>query len=689
MSQSHKELYAFTHFRLNVSERLLLRDGKRVQLTDKTFDTLCILVRHAGDLVRKDDLMAEVWTDAVVEENNLNQKIAMLRSAFGERANSKDKYIETVRGHGFRFLPKVTIIHRDDQVPSNIVKLGLHSAENVSEQRKHDISEHEALATQLGHENEIKGNDRKEIFELDERKSAAPTGSAFVSRRTGIKQRPVLYIAAVFVVLVIGVFLLSWELNDPSMSGNAVPPSPIDSIAVLPFENATHDESFEYLSAGISQSLIDKLSKLPNLRVMSSSSVFRYKGKEQDTNTIARELHVNAVLTGSVNQIGDQTIVTVRLDDGQNSRQIWGEQYVRSSRDLLELQNDIARDASESLRALSDVDRQHLSKRYTDSSEAYSLYLKGNYKWEKHTQEDLQEAIVYYTQATEIDPNFALAYSGLAMCYGKLGNSYSLPTESFPKARSYAEKALKLDGTLAEAHGVMGAIKLFFDWDWAGAEIEINRALELNPNYAQANDLMAMYLDAMGRPDEALTRSKQALADDPVSIGINMAVGNDYYYARQYDKAIEQLEKTVALDEHFYPAYLWLGQAYEQKQMYAQAISAFSNGLSKAERHPQLLSSLAHCYAVAGDRNNALKTLDELTEMSRHQYISPYLFAIVRFALGDKEQGYASLDAAYNERSLWLIWLKVDPRLDPLRAEPRFQNLMGRVGLDPGHAASN
>lgn len=488
--------------------------------------------------------------------------------------------------------------------------------------------------------------------------------------------------ASVAIVVIAGFALSGW-FNNQRQPTNTADASPIDSIAVLPFANAAQDASAEYLSDGITESLMNRLSQIQNLKVMSRSSVFRYKGREQDANKIGSELNVRAVLTGSVKQIGDQLIINVSLDDVPNNRHIWGEQYVRKFADVLDVQSEIAEKVSINLRLkLTGVDEQQLAKRYTDNVEAYQLYLKGNYEWDKHTREDLQKAIEYYNQAIEKDPNYALAYSGLSACYGVLGNSYLPPREAFPKAEAYAAKALEIDETLAEAHATMGANRLFYDWNWAETERELKRALTLNPNYAHTHDLYSAYLEVMGRLDEARAEAKRARELDPLSLSLNASLGSDFYYARHYAEAIEQLEKTITLEPHYYRAYLWLGQAYEQKKMYREAIETFHEGMSQSERHPQLISSLGHTSALSGERDKANKALDELREMSKRHYVSPYLFAVVYVGLGDKDQAFAWLDKAYEDRSFFLIWLKVEPRFDSLRDDARYKDLLRRIGLE-------
>jgi TolB-like protein/DNA-binding winged helix-turn-helix (wHTH) protein/Flp pilus assembly protein TadD len=688
MPQLQKELYEFADFRLDVSERLLRRDGKRIPLTDKAFDTLCVLVRHAGELVTKDELMSEVWSDAIVEENNLDQKISMLRQALGERAKGKGKFIETVRGRGYRFLPEVRLVQVESNCADPVfltkqsrVGADFQTAPSHYETQRSDNVLTVAEWKREEAENRVeKGVDK----ETDEKR-----GDTEIRQEREIKffsavkhnKTLTLIVLASFAVVVIAGVMWSRRSNGPQSTDAALP---INSIAVLPFENVAQDVNAEYLSDGITESLINDLSQLQNLKVMSHSAVFRYKGKEQDANKVGGELNVQAVLTGSVKQIGDQIVIAVRLDDTRNNQHIWGEQYIRKFTDILNVQNEIARAVSTSLRLkLTGADEQRFAKRYTDNAEAYQLYLKGNYEWNKHTQENVQKAIEYFNQSLEKDPSYALAYFGLSSSYGLLGNIYLPPNENFPKARAYAAKGLAIDDSLAKAHTAMGAVRLFYDWDWAETEREFKHAQILDPRDGDAHQLFAEYLNAMGRFDEAQSEAKQAQHLDPLSAMFSTEVGFTFYYARQYDEAIAEFQKTLDLEPRYVDAYQYLGTSYEQKKMYKQAIETFQKGMSQSERLPQLIASLGHAYALAGERDNANKALAELREMSKQHYVSPYWTAVIYASLGDKEQTFTWLEKAYQDRASLLIWLKVEPQFDSLHDDPRFKDLLRRIGLQP------
>jgi eukaryotic-like serine/threonine-protein kinase len=458
----------------------------------------------------------------------------------------------------------------------------------------------------------------------------------------------------------------------------------IESLAVMPFVNAGGDPGMDYLSDGISESLINSLTTLSDLTVMSRSSVFRYKGQNLDPVAVGRELKVQAVLVGIVSQRGEVLSVTTELVDTRNNRQIWGAQYNKALGDLLTLQQEISRDISEKLRLrLSGEDRKRLARRYTDNTEAYQLYLKGRYYWNKKTVEGTRKAIEHFEQSIAKDPVYALAYTGLSDCYASLSGLTMPPTQAMPKAREAAAKALEIDETLAEAHTSMADIKMLQDWDWAGAEKDFRRAIELNPGYASAHQWYGQYFEKLGRFDEALREMKRAQELDPLSLNINNAVGAVYYYARQYDRAIEQLKRTVEMDTNFARAHLWLGRAYVEKGMHQEAIAELERAFSLAEGAALYKAALAYAYGVSGRESDARKLLTDLLEESKRDYVSPFVIPLVYVSLGEKELAFEWLERAYDAHSDGLLYLKVEPKWDALRSDPRFKSLLERVGLTP------
>jgi tetratricopeptide (TPR) repeat protein len=361
---------------------------------------------------------------------------------------------------------------------------------------------------------------------------------------------------------------------------------------------------------------------------------------------------------------------------------IWSDKYDRSQKDLVALQNEIAFDVSSKLRSkLSGADAAKVEKKNTTVSEAYQLYLKGQYEWHKHTQEAVRKGIEYYNQALEKDPNYALAYFGLSASYGVLGNNYISPKEAFPRANAYAEKALAIDPTLSEAHTALAAVKLYYEWDWAAAERELKLAQSLDPSDVESHNVYGDYLDAMGRFDESQSERKRTQELDQLAPMYGINLGTTLYMARKYDEAIAQFDRTITLEPHIGEAYLYRGQAFVQKKMYPQALESFQKGLDQGQRTPSLVAALGQAYALTGDRAKADMALAELAEVSKQMYVSPYYFAVVYLGLEDKKTTFIWLEKAFQEKSGGLIWLNVEPLFDPLRDDLRFKAMLKRMNL--------
>ncbi len=459
----------------------------------------------------------------------------------------------------------------------------------------------------------------------------------------------------------------------------------IDSVAVLPFANANGDANTEYLSDGITESLINNLSQLPNLRVMARSTMFRYKGKEADPQKVGQDLRVGAVVSGRLLQRGDTVIVQAELMDVGKGSQLWGGQYNRKAADVFALQEDLSKEISEKLRLrLTGEEKQRLKKRYTENAEAYQLYLKGRYHWNKRTGEGMNKGVEYFQQAIEKDPNYALAYAGLADSYAMLG-AYGLlrPETAYPRARTAATKAIELDDTLAEPHTSLLAVKLDYDWDWPGAEAEFQRSVQLNPAYPIAHHWYAMYLAAMGRREQALATISRARELDPLSVPINTHVGVVHYLGHQFDQAINRIRDALELDPNYVVAHWYLGQAYAEKGMYEDAIVESQRAVTLSPGNPKFLATLGYAYALSGNRGEARKLAQQLNELGKNRYVSPLDVAYVYAGLREKEQAFAWLKRAHQERSWGMYRIKVDPKLDRLRSDPRFQDLLRRMGFPP------
>ncbi len=462
--------------------------------------------------------------------------------------------------------------------------------------------------------------------------------------------------------------------------------APIESVAVLPFTNATADPDAEYLSDGITESLIDSLSQFSKLRVMARSTVFRYKGKDVDPEKAGHELNVGAVLTGRVTRRGENLTISADLVNVSDGSEMWGERYNRKLADAQAVEQEIAREISDRLRLkLTPADQQRLVNRQTANPEAYHLYLKGRYHWNKRSPEGVKKGLEYFQQAIEKDPSYALAYAGVADCYTVGSGIYlRLPSrEAYPRGKVAATKALEIDDTLAEAHTSLAAIKQEYDWDWKGAAKEFERALELNPSYATAHQWYAEYLRALGRHDESMAEMKRALDLDPLSLIINTSLGWSFLYARQYDQAINQCRKTLEMEPDFMNAHLCLAQAYllegqgEEATLELQKLATLGGAASEK------VARIRQAYKRAGLNGLWRWQLEDLDEKSRREYVSPALFAQAYAQLGEKDQAYRWLEKAYEERDAALAYLKTWPFWDPLRSDPRYKDLLRRVGLPP------
>ena len=455
----------------------------------------------------------------------------------------------------------------------------------------------------------------------------------------------------------------------------------IDSIAVLPFVNTSGDANAEYLSDGITEGVINSLSRLPQVHVMARSTVFRYKGRSDDPQKIGEDLKVRAVLTGRVVQRGDALDIQAELVEVSSGSQLWGEDYNRKLSDASGIQQEIARDISDNLRLrLTAEEKTKLAQPVTGSAEAYQLYLKGRYQWNKQTEDSVKNSIDHFRQAIETDPNYALAYAGLADAYSSISEAYLPPNEVMPKAKEAAKRALQLDPSMAEAHTALGVILTNFDWNWADAEREFKRAIESNPNYAEAHHQYGWLLGGLGRNAEARKEMERAQQLDPLSLVIGVDSNVPYCLARDYDRSIEQSRKVLEFDPSFFLAHYTVGWAAIQKRDFATAFTELQKARSLEDK-PWIIGTLGYAYAVAGDSKRAQAVLKELDQLSQHRRVTPYWFAMIYMALGEKNPAFQWLDRCYEERSPWLGWLKTDPALDPLRSDPRFADLLRRIGL--------
>jgi eukaryotic-like serine/threonine-protein kinase len=457
----------------------------------------------------------------------------------------------------------------------------------------------------------------------------------------------------------------------------------IGSLAVLPFENVSRDPDNEYLGDGIAASLINNLATVPKLRVMAQSTVFRYKGREIDPQAVGRELNVRAVLTGKVMQSGGALRIGTELVDVATGSQLWGAQFDRKPGDIFLIQDEISREISGKLRLqLTRAEKKKLIRRHTEDAEAYRLYLQGRHHWNRWTEEGFYKAIGYFQQAIDKDPDYALAHTGVAESYVLLGwNSYLPPKDAFPKGKAAAMIALRLAPDLGEAHTPLAASLWLHDWQWHEAHAEFQRSLELNPAYPTANHWYAEYMMTMGRQVDAIAKMKNSRELDPLSLIINVAIGWASYMARQYDEAIEQLLRTVELDPNYPVTYWILGLLYRIAGRYDLAITAGEKGVNLSGGSPLMRAALAHTYGMAGRPGEARHLLHDLTELAKRKYVAPHFLAGIHIGLGDSDRAMEYLEKSWDERCHWLIYLHIDPSMDDLRSDPRFQDLLKRVGL--------
>jgi TolB-like protein len=459
----------------------------------------------------------------------------------------------------------------------------------------------------------------------------------------------------------------------------------IESIAVLPLVNVNANPEAEYLADGITETLIYSLSRLSDLKVRPRDSVFRYKGRGLDPQAAGRELKVEAVLAGQFRPHGDQIVISIDLIDVRDNRQIWGERYQRRLADLLTVQADIAREVSQNLRPwLSGEERRRLAKRYTDDIEAYETYLRGRYFWNKRSREGFEKAIDYFNQAIATDPKYALAYSGLADCYLSMATYGMFPSEEgFSKAKEAAKKALAIDDTLAEAHTSLAHLTWLHEWNWADGEREFMRAIDLDPNYPTAHQWYATYLSSMARHEEAIAEITRAQELDPLSITIGLDVARTFYFARQYDRSIEQCLRAFEMDPSFYRIGDWMELAYEQKGFFDKALEAHLKALAARGARPETMAVLKEAYAVSGWKGFWRKRLELMEAEAGKRPLPTFAQARIYARLGDNDQALRWLQKAYDKHSDYLVLLKVDPLFDSLCSDPRFAELMRKIGLAP------
>jgi TolB-like protein/DNA-binding winged helix-turn-helix (wHTH) protein/Tfp pilus assembly protein PilF len=645
----------FGVYEFDLRSRELHKHGIRIKLQEQPCQILAILLEHRGEMVTREELQRRLWPgDTFVDfDHSLNTAVMRLREVLSD-SSENPRFIETLPRRGYRFVAPV-------------------------EERPASVTETTQTQTgQAGVSQSFLAKDNPTLPLL------SPELPATAARAVGRLSRPTVMSGAILLlVIVVAGVVGAHYLRKTSVV--AAPASQITSLVVLPFENLSADKDQAYFADGMTDELIAHLAKIRSLRVISRTSSMEYKGTHKTLSQIARDLNVDAVVEGTVLRSGDRVRITAELVQVATDRHLWAESYESQLGDILTLQSHVASAIVNEIRVkLTPEDQVRLASTRPVSTQSYDNYLKGRYYWNKRSQEGLTKAINYFQIAIEKDPNYALAYAGLADCYSIIGSVIvgTVPAaEVAPKARAAALKSLELDNTLAEAHTSLATVRFNYDWDWNSAASGFRRAAELNPSYATAYQRNSLYLMGMGRTSESIAEMNRAHDLDPLSISMNFSLGSRLYMAREYDQAIEQLRNTIDMDPDFLLPHLVLGQAYEQKKAYDQAITELRRAAAISQNSPPVLAALARTYAVSGRTTEARNLLDQLMQQAKKQYVSPFYVAIVYAGLGQKDQALDWLEKAYSDHSNAIVFLKVDPQMDTLRASPRFHELQRKLRL--------
>jgi len=621
MAQQATDLYEFGPFQIDTQNRLLFRDGQPVPLKPKVIDTLLLLVENSGRVLEKDELIEKLWPETFVDEANLTQNIYVLRKALTTAADSTS-YIETIPRRGYRFTG--------------------------------DVKKISAGATVV----------------------EAETGT---TRTTGTGPRWMWVAVGVALVAILGA--LAFRLL-ASRSRPAVSSSSVKSLAVLPFRPLTGGSEDDYIGQGMADALITKLSNTQRLNVRPTSAVLRYNNANIDPIAAGRALDVEAVLDGKVQRVGDRVRVTVQLLRVADGASLWADQYDEDFTGIFALQDSISAQAARSLTLqLTGNEAALMRKHYTQNAKAYESYLQGRYFWNKRNTASFRKAIEYFEQALAVDSNYALAYAGLADSYIRLNESGApMNEEAVPKAKAAIMKALAIDDSLGEAHATLGFIKFRHDWDFAGADSEFKRAVELNPNYSEAHQWYAFYLLAVGKTNEADAEIKRGQELDPLSVSFNSNLAIYLFFRHDFERSITQARKTLEMEPDFSQARATLGLSYEQKSSNKEAIAELTKA-QQASGDVAMASWLGHALAQDGQTKEARRILSEIEEYAKKNYVPPYNLAVLHVGLGERQQAMDLLEKGFADRSLRPVWVKFDPRLDGLRQDGQFLQLIQRMGL--------
>jgi TolB-like protein/DNA-binding winged helix-turn-helix (wHTH) protein/Flp pilus assembly protein TadD len=627
--RNHAETYRFLDFALDTERQLLLRGIEQTRLRPRTYDVLAYLVLHSGRLVPKQELIDAVWHDAAVTDDSLVQSLMEIRRALG---NAQD-VVKTVRGRGYLFDTPVEV-------------------------------------------------------------AAAPPNATTPAAPQAVTRLGRALIAAALAVAAGAVAVwLAYGGRLQGISGS--PTRPIRSLAVLPLENLSRDPEQDYFADGMTDELIAQLAHIHSLRVVSRTSVMRFKGTQKPLAEIARELNVDAVVEGTVLRTPERVRVIAQVIQVNPEKHLWADRYDRPLGDVVVLQGQLAREISDAIRVtLTPEERTRFADVRPVDQEAYEAFLKGRYYWSKRTEQSTRKAIEYFQRAVEEEPQYALAFAGLADSYNSLALTEALqdvvpPAENLLKARAAADRALAIDDKLAEAHATIGGIKFQYERDWSASAAEFTRAIELNPNYANAHQWYGLSLIWMDRMDEALREFKRANELDPLSLVINANLCFALGVAGAYEQAVAHCRRTIELDPNFAYAHHRLGQVYVLHGSYDPAIEELQQAISLSGRSPRAIAELGLAYALSGQQARARGVLGELKTLSAQRYVSPFNLAVVYGGIGDRNNALRWLEKAYDEQSTSMCTIQVSPAFRTLHGEPRFQALVARTGLPPARRSQS
>jgi DNA-binding winged helix-turn-helix (wHTH) protein/tetratricopeptide (TPR) repeat protein len=632
-------VYEFGRYRLDPAEHLLLCDCTPLPVTGKAFQVLLVLVQNAGHLVERSDLVTAVWGDTFVEEGNLSVTISALRKVLGDDRH-QNRFIETIAKQGYRFLPAVT----REQVE-------LHKEKAAFEEPKPAPIESSDQAPSI-------------------------SNFSFAVIRQSLLKKYVAYAVAVSLLTVLAAATLQVRSRvKPSKRTD----QNIHSIAIAPFDATGSDANSLRIGTGLADELISKFGEADQVEVRPANAVMQYGGKDETPASIASEQKVDAVLTGTVVTKNEQVHVAATLFSSTGTV-LWTGNFDESLPQIASLENKIESEVSNSI--FPERAAIQIEKKAGNDPEAYQLYVEGRFFWNKRTEKGFRRSIECFQQAVLKDPTYADAYAGLADSYTLLASYGVEPAqEAYPNAKAAATKALQLDDHLAEAHTSLGMVALYYEWNWPEADREFRRAIELNPNYPLAHTWDALYFSAMDQRPEALQQALRSQQLDPLSLMTNTELGRVYYWSRQYDKAIVNYRHAIELDPYFARAHTRLGMAYAAQKDYADAIHEFQEASKLSSPDPYIDGLTGYAEAMSGDTKGARQILVSLTGRAQHDYVPAFSIALLCIGLGEHAQAMNWLEQAYEDRSTYMVYAKVDPLLDPIRSDERFVALMKRMDL--------